>query len=88
MSSLDLRIRFPHIECIPLPIPQVHELQGTLETVQNQRNELRQQLKDEKVEGKGDVAWGALGSWPATLTNTNMRSSSALDPYNYCLLMA
>jgi hypothetical protein len=27
----------------------VVELMGTLETVQNQRNELRQQLKDEKV---------------------------------------
>lgn len=29
---------------------KVRELQATLETVQGQRNELRQQLKDEKVE--------------------------------------
>ena len=30
---------------------KVHEMQATLETVQNQRNELRQQLKDERVRG-------------------------------------
>jgi len=28
---------------------KVHEMQTTLETVQSQRNELRQQLKEEKV---------------------------------------
>lgn len=39
-----------HVRLPPLPIlPQLKEMEGTLELVQGQRNELRQEVKDAKA---------------------------------------